>query len=76
MLAGCRATSISLRVQAPGEADLAGSKVRLVFEDEPICGGGELYSGRTGPGGLLRVHTPACGEARMVVSRVIPAIKA
>lgn len=69
LLAGCQSTSIRLRVQAPGEADPAGSKVRLVFEDEPICGGGELYSGRTGPAGLLRVHTPACGEARMVVSR-------
>jgi len=70
LLIGCQSTSFQLRVQAPGETDLSGSTARLIIEDEPLCGGGVLFFGRTDAAGKLWVVTPACGEARLVVSRL------
>src|SRR5688572_23296453 len=70
LLLGCQSTNIQLRVQVPGEADLSGSTARLITEDEPLCGGGLLFFGRTDAAGKLWVVTPACGEARLVVSRM------
>jgi hypothetical protein len=68
-LMACEATRISLHVRVPGAPDASGSNVRLVIKDEPVCGGGELFFGRPDPAGALRIHTPACGEARLVVAK-------
>lgn len=69
LIVGCQTTDIHLRVLAPGEADLSGSTARMIIGDEPLCGGGLLYAGRTEPAGKLWIHTKSCGEVRLVVSR-------
>ena len=68
-LAGCQNTWMLLHVRAPGDADLSDTNVRLIRDGEPVCGGGLLYFGRPDPAGKLRIHTPACGEMRLVVTR-------
>jgi hypothetical protein len=68
-LAGCQPTQLSLRVRTPGESQLNDTLVTLVIRDEPVCTGGILFFGRTDRDGLLSVHTPACGRARLVVAR-------
>jgi hypothetical protein len=66
---GCKSTNMVLHVRAPGDNDLAGSIVRLIDDDQPICGGGLLFYGRTDPSGRIRIDTPACGAVQLVVTR-------
>jgi len=68
-LVGCQPTQLSLRVRTPGESQLNDTLVTLVIRDEPVCTGGILFFGRTDRAGMLSVHTPACGHARLVVAR-------
>jgi hypothetical protein len=68
-LVGCKSTHLVLQVRAPGHTDLADSIVRLIDDDQPICGGGLLFYGRTDPAGRIRVDTPACGAVQLVVTR-------
>jgi hypothetical protein len=68
-LTACQTTRLSLRVRTPGEPALADTRVTLLIDDEPVCGGGVLFFGRTDREGLLKVHTPACGPSRLVVAR-------
>jgi hypothetical protein len=68
-LVGCTSTHLVLHVRAPGHTDLADSIVRLIDDDQPICGGGLLFYGPTDPGGRIRIDTPACGAVQLVVTR-------
>jgi hypothetical protein len=67
-LSGCKTTDLGLHIRTPHSAD-ATAHVRMMLAEGSGCDAGLLFTGSTDRSGNLHIHTKACGDVRLVVSR-------